>query len=104
MTQGAVIPDFLIQYEESDWTFLARLASHFGTFLIPDCCAAHGRAYFGLPDLGEETVLYGEEYQQIKDITSSTASEMLIGAASTGEHPLGADCAQEPAAGTGRAL
>lgn len=68
VTQGAAIPDFLIQYEESDWTFLARLASHFGTFLIPDCCAAHGRAYFGLPDLGEETVLYGEEYQQIKDM------------------------------------
>lgn len=68
VTQGAAIPDFLIQYEESDWTFLVRLASHFGTFLIPDCCAAHGRAYFGLPDLGEETVLYGEEYQQIKDM------------------------------------
>ena len=68
VTQGAAIPDFLIQYEESDWTFLARLASHFGTFLIPDCCAAHGRAYFGLPDLGEETVLGGEEYQQIKDM------------------------------------
>ncbi|MDE7271760.1 MAG: hypothetical protein K2N95_01695, partial [Lachnospiraceae bacterium] len=67
-TQGAVIPDFLLQYEESDWEFLIRLASHFGTFLIPDCCAAHGRAYFGLPDLGEETQLDGEDYQQIKDM------------------------------------
>ena len=68
VTQGAVIPDFLLQYEESDWDFLVRLASHFGTFLIPDCCAAHGRAYFGLPDLGDETQLCGEDYQQIKDI------------------------------------
>lgn len=68
VTQEAVIPDFLLQYEESDWEFLIRLASHFGTFLIPDCRAAHGRAYFGLPDLGEETPLGGEDYQQIKDM------------------------------------
>lgn len=30
-TKGAVIPDFLLQYEESDWNFLVRLASHFHT-------------------------------------------------------------------------
>ena len=51
-TKGAVIPDFLLQYEESDWNFLVRLASHFHTFMVPDCRAAHGRAYFGIPDLG----------------------------------------------------
>ena len=43
VTKGAVIPDFLLQYEESDWDFLVRLASHFHTFLIPDCHAGHGR-------------------------------------------------------------
>lgn len=68
VTKGAVIPDFLLQYEESDWDFLVRLASSFGTFLVPDCQADHGRAYFGIPDLGEEYVLDGEDYQEIKDM------------------------------------
>ncbi len=68
VTKGAVISDFLLQYEESDWDFLARLASCFGTFLVPDCCSDHGRAYFGIPDLGEEYVLDGEDYQETKDM------------------------------------
>ena len=37
-----------------------RLASRFGTFLVPDCRAEYGRAYFGIPDLGEECVLDGD--------------------------------------------
>ena len=41
MTNGAVILDFLLQYEESDWDFLAQLASHFGTFLVPDMAGAN---------------------------------------------------------------
>lgn len=68
VTQGAVIQDFLLQYEESDWDFLARLASCFGTFLVPDCRSDHGRAYFGIPDLGDEYVLDGEDYQETKDM------------------------------------
>ena len=68
VTDGAVIPDFLLQYEESDWDFLARLASCFGTFLVPDCRSDHGRAYFGIPDLGDEYVLDGEDYQETKDM------------------------------------
>ncbi|MGN0403378.1 MAG: hypothetical protein ACI4HQ_14135, partial [Acetatifactor sp.] len=68
VTKGAVIPDFLLQYEESDWDFLMRLASSFGTFLVPDCQSNHGRAYFGIPDLGMECVLNGEDYQEIKDM------------------------------------
>ena len=68
VTRGAVIPDFLLQYEESDWQFLMRLASHFGTFLVPDCHAMHGRAYFGIPDMGEEYILDEEDYQETKDM------------------------------------
>ena len=68
VTRGAVIPDFLLQYEESDWQFLMRLASHFGTFLVPDCHAMHGRAYFGIPDMGEEYIMDEEDYQETKDM------------------------------------
>ena len=66
VTQGAVIPDFLLQYEESDWDFLKRLASHFHTFLVPDCRAGHGRAYFGIPAYTEATVLEADKHPQLK--------------------------------------
>ena len=32
ITQGQAIKDMLLQYEETDWEFLKRLASHFSTF------------------------------------------------------------------------
>ena len=68
ITAGARIPDFLLQYEETDWDFLVRLASHFGSFLIPDYQAGYGRAYFGVPQYGDETFLSEEEYETIKDM------------------------------------
>lgn len=68
ITQGATIPDFLLQYEETDWDFLIRLASSFQAFLIPDYKADYGRAYFGIPQLKEEIVLSEEEYDTLKDL------------------------------------
>ena len=49
ITQNALIPELLLQYEESDWVFLRRLASHFGTYLIADCRDTCGKVYFGIP-------------------------------------------------------
>ncbi|MCM1259105.1 MAG: DUF6531 domain-containing protein, partial [Roseburia sp.] len=68
VTNGAKIPDFLLQYEESDWDFLVRLASHFYTFLVPDYKAGYGRVYFGIPDTGKEILLKDKEYKEIKDM------------------------------------
>ncbi len=68
VTGGAVIPDFLLQYEESDWEFLCRLASHFHSFLVPDCRSDHGRAYFGIPDDPEEFTLEEGAYCEVKDM------------------------------------
>ena len=51
VTDGAATGSFLLQYEESGWEFLVRLASCFGTFLVPDCRAEHGRAYFRIQEL-----------------------------------------------------
>jgi len=45
-TGGACIPEFLLQYEESDWVFLRRLASHFGTYLLADATDACGKGDF----------------------------------------------------------
>ena len=51
ITQNALIPELLLQYEESDWVFLRRLASHFGTYLIADCRDTCGKVYFGIPHM-----------------------------------------------------
>ncbi len=53
----------LLQYEETDWEFLKRLASHFSTFLVADSSADCGRAYFGIPNINYGTDLLLEEYQ-----------------------------------------
>jgi hypothetical protein len=68
VTKGTAIPDFLLQYEESDWDFLIRMASHFQSFLVPDYTADYGRAYFGIPNYEEEFILREEEYSTIKDM------------------------------------
>ncbi len=36
ITGGKKIGDMLLQYEETDWEFLKRLASHFSSFLVAD--------------------------------------------------------------------
>ena len=81
LTNGRVIPDFLLQYEESDWDFLIRLASQFQSFLVPDCSADHGRAYFGIPPYEDDFNFSEEEYETIKDVETyhkvNTDGELL---------------------------
>jgi len=66
VTGGAKIPGMLMQYEETDWTFLKRLASHFSTFLVADSTADYGKVYFGIPHMDHNTVLAEEEYTLLK--------------------------------------
>ncbi|MEK4058468.1 MULTISPECIES: contractile injection system protein, VgrG/Pvc8 family [Paenibacillus] len=41
---------FVLQYEETDWAFLKRLASRFGSVLVPEVTAASPKLFFGLPE------------------------------------------------------
>lgn len=50
----------LIQYEETDWTFIKRLASMLGTQLIPDCTTPFPFFYFGKVPHGQGTLCAGE--------------------------------------------
>ena len=61
-------PGTLLQYEETDWQFLRRLASHFSTFLIPDTRAAEKRYYFGLPPIDRGQELWDYDYKIIQDM------------------------------------
>ena len=61
ITQNASIGQFIVQYEETDWEFSRRLASHFHTGLVNDVLINCPRCYFGVPDNGKlnlETVNY----------------------------------------------
>ncbi len=47
VTKGKCIPHLLVQYGETDWEFLKRLATHFETVLEVDAAAPFSRIYFG---------------------------------------------------------
>ncbi|MUG47591.1 contractile injection system protein, VgrG/Pvc8 family, partial [Paenibacillus woosongensis] len=49
VTDGAKLETFLLQYQETDWAFLKRLASRFGSVLVPEVTAASPKIFFGLP-------------------------------------------------------
>ena len=36
VAKGSTTDKFIIQYDESDWEFLKRMASHFNAGLVPD--------------------------------------------------------------------
>ena len=43
----------LIQYQETDWNFLKRMASQLGLPLVPDISYYYPRFYLGLPEGGK---------------------------------------------------
>jgi len=66
-SNGATTNQFLMQYHETDWVFLQRLASHFNTGLICDIRFDSPKYFFGTPDIpGVE--LQGFNYTVRKDI------------------------------------
>ncbi|MGM0502513.1 MAG: DUF2345 domain-containing protein [Bacillota bacterium] len=54
-SQGAVKKNLLLQYKETDWKFLKRVASRFNTGLVADSLSKGIRFYFGVPK-GNKTV------------------------------------------------
>lgn len=50
VTNNAKLGAFVLQYEETDWAFLKRLASRFGSVLVPEVTAASPKVFFGMPE------------------------------------------------------
>jgi hypothetical protein len=63
----ASIGALLVQYEETDWKFLKRLASRVGTVILPDVSMDAPRVYFGVPDLSWGKELHVRRYKAMKD-------------------------------------
>lgn len=52
-TNDAKLEKLIIQYMEDDWSFLKRVASHFGTVLIPDTTQPSPKFWLGVPEINE---------------------------------------------------
>ena len=64
--QGSTIPGFVLQYNETDWEFAKRLASHFKTDIYPDSAYEGAKIYFGEPDAGAGARIDTNEYAVIR--------------------------------------
>lgn len=64
----------LIQYEETDWAFLKRLASHFGAMLIPETTEPRARFWFGMRQgKTQEGIFASTDYKVSKDFLAFVA-------------------------------
>ncbi|AIQ14233.1 contractile injection system protein, VgrG/Pvc8 family [Paenibacillus durus] len=61
-TGGASIGNFTMQYEETDWEFLKRLASRFYTSLMPASTFSYPKFYFGVLDSSSKGKLDNYHY------------------------------------------
>lgn len=57
------IPGFLLQYDETDWEFLCRLASHFEAYIMEDPAGEAGQIYFGIPKMSHGHQVDFDGYQ-----------------------------------------
>lgn len=73
VTDGAKV-EFVVQYDETDWSFLKRLVSGFNTVLVPYDLVNSPKLWFGLPDETEEEIILPEDlwYRVKKDFVSYT--------------------------------
>ncbi|WP_046234012.1 hypothetical protein, partial [Paenibacillus algorifonticola] len=63
----ATIGSLMVQFEETDWQFLKRLASRVGTVILPDVVMDTPRVYFGVPDLSWGKELKAKRYTVLKN-------------------------------------
>lgn len=63
----AAIDQLIVQYEETNWQFLKRLASRIGTVILPDVVVDAPRVYFGVPDFSWGKVIRSQHYSIMKN-------------------------------------
>ncbi|CAH1222271.1 hypothetical protein PAECIP111893_04838 [Paenibacillus plantiphilus] len=64
---GDTIGELIVQYKETDWQFMKRLASRIGTVILPDVVMDAARVYFGVPDLSWRTAIKSKRYAMIRN-------------------------------------
>lgn len=69
---GSSIKGLLLQYNETDWKFARRLASHFGTDIYPDGSYEGTKFYFGIPEGNARTDINTNEYSMVRRKDNTT--------------------------------
>ena len=69
-TEGCERPiqEPIIQYDETDWTFLQRVASHFHSSVLSDIESAEPRIYVGVPERNEQRLPADLPYTASKNV------------------------------------
>jgi hypothetical protein len=66
--KGEKLKNFIIQYDETDWEFLKRMASHFNTGLVADHLSDKPKFWFGIPSGGSKGDLKEFNYNVSKKV------------------------------------
>lgn len=62
------IPEFIVQYKESDWSFIKKLASYLHTVVVPDTQTGGVKYYFGLPKWEKRKMPQTASYKMCRDL------------------------------------
>lgn len=68
------IEKFTMQYQETDWEFIKRMASRFNTGLVPDHISDKPKFFFGIPEGGSKVTIEGCNYSVRKGISDFRSS------------------------------
>ncbi|MDY5435693.1 hypothetical protein [Peptostreptococcus porci] len=66
--KGQQIPEFIVQYQESDWKFVKRLASYLNTVVVPDMKTGGVKYFFGYPRFEKRKMSQITSYQISRDL------------------------------------
>ncbi|MNI17385.1 hypothetical protein D3C73_707540 [compost metagenome] len=77
-TEEKTLGAFTLQYQETDWAFFKRLASHYNAPLLPAVTQSRIGIYVGIPDHQDGGELNATHYRVYKDI--STYKDLVEGA------------------------
>ena len=70
VSKGNKLNNLILQYQETDWEFLKRLASHYHTGLIPSVLHDTPKIMFGVSDGTDRGTIESSGYHITKDIES----------------------------------
>ena len=65
---GVAIGDLVVQFKETDWAFVKRLASHFNTCVIPDYLSGNVGYFFGIPEKSSAKAIDPIYYRVMKGV------------------------------------
>ena len=69
---GVKIPDIIVQYKETDWEFIKRLASHFNAPVVADEKESYPRFTFEQPQTSS-----GNETKELTTLTTKNFEDYL---------------------------